>query len=364
MELQNTPKQCGASKNKRLHTLCQAKLRRHLLSVILATMALRAQNKSLLIAVAITFWMLTLWFWPGSLDNSFEEKESKSEPQQEALYRSEITQANFGLLGVRFYESQEGQPRWEINSEFAELHRKENYAFLKNVNSFFFSDTTQNKIKSKSDYGRSWTDKNIIELNGNVSIESSRGYLFWMDHLTYDGKQHEFKSDDLVQMKGPNPKRPVMLLKGVGLNAQISKEHFILNHNVSSQKKLKSGDWLKVFSKSGEFFTGESRAIFLGGVKSKMPGMNITSDVFEFSSEEGQENVQAFGHVVLRNKDRIGYAERAFLEVGGSEIILEGKARIESGGNIIQGKRIKLYSDDDRIEVEQAEGRTTNDTAR
>ena len=95
-----------------------------------------------------------------------------------------------------------------------------------------------------------------------------------------------------------------------------------------------------------------------------MPDIKITSDIFELSSEEGQENVQAFGNVILKNKDRIGYAQKAYLEIGGSEIILEGKARIEADGNVIEGKRIKLYSDDDKIEVEEAEGRTANETSR
>ena len=54
----------------------------------------------------------------------------------------------------------------------------------------------------------------------------------------------------------------------------------------------------------------------------------------------------------------MGYAQKAYLEIGGSEIILEGNARIEADGNIIKGNRIKLFSDEDKIEVENAEGKT------
>jgi LPS export ABC transporter protein LptC/lipopolysaccharide transport protein LptA len=317
-----------------------------------------------LIYAFTVLWFSVVLFWPRSSNNNRDQEEGSQNLAQEDLYRANLTQANFGLLGVRFYESVEGQPRWKIESQFAELHRKENYAFLKGVTANFFSEATQNKILTKSDYGRSWSEKNYVELDGNVSIESGQGYLFWMNHLNYDGKKHEFSSNDTVQMKGPNINRPIMFLKGTGLNAQINKEHFILNQNVSSQKKLENGQWLKIFAKAGEFFTNESRAVFIGGVKSMMPDIKITSDIFELSSEEGQENVQAFGNVILKNKDRIGYAQKAYLEIGGSEIILEGKARIEADGNVIEGKRIKLYSDDDKIEVEEAEGRTANETSR
>lgn len=319
-------------------------------------------NRPQLWHFALGLWFLVVLLWPRSSNDSAPSEDTSPSKSPEKLYRSNITNANFGLLGLRFYESVDGQPRWKIESQFAELHRKENYLFLKSVSADFFSEATQNKIFTQSDYGRSWTEKNYVELDGNVSIRSGKGYLFWMDHLNYDGKKHEFNTKDTVHMKGPNVERPIMFLKGTGLTAQISKEHFILNEGVSSQKKLQNGQWMKVISKAGEFFTHDSRAIFLGSVKSNMPNATITSDVFEFSSEEGIENVQAFGNVVLRNKDRVGYAQKAYLEVGGSEIVLEGNARLESDGNMIEGKRIKLYSDEDKIEVDEAEGKTKNET--
>ncbi len=324
----------------------------------------QAVNKKLFLSFFLGFWFLLVWLWPASSDPVNLDSNTESLFNQEGLYRSDLTQANFGLLGVRFYESVEGQPRWQIESQFAELHRKENYAFLKTVTAHFFSEATRNKILTKSDYGRSWTEKNYVELDGHVSIESSNGYLFWMNHLNYDGTKHEFHSEDPVHMKGPNLQHPTMFLNGTGLHAQINKEHFVLNRDVSSQKRLKSGEWLKILSKSGEFFTQESRAVFIGGVKSNMPSMTISSDIFEISSQEGEENVNAFGNVVIHSKDRVGYAQKAYLEVGGDEIILEGKARLEAQGNVIEGKKIKLFSDDDRIEVEEAEGRTVHDTPR
>ncbi len=327
-------------------------------------MDLKQLNSPRVLYSAAGLWFLLILLWPRTSNYTSSKEKISPNLSQEDLYRSNLTNANFGLLGVRFYESVQGQPRWKIESQFAELHRKENYAFLKTVTAVFFSEATQNKILTKSNYGRSWNEKNYVELEGNVSIESGKGYLFWMNHLNYDGKKHEFTSNDTVQMKGPNLNRPIMFLKGTKLNAQIDKEHFILHQNVSSQKKLQNGQWLKVVSKTGEFFTRDSKAIFIGGVKSNMPDITIRSDVFELSSEEGQENVQAFGNVVLKNKDRIGYAQKAYLEVGGSEIILEGKARLEADGNVIEGKRIKLYSDDDKIEVEEAEGRSNNETSR
>ena len=147
-----------------------------------------------------------------------------------------------------------------------------------------------------------------------------------------------------------------MILKGIGLHADIDTEHFILKRNVTAQKRLKTSEWLRIASQSGEFFTNDQRAIFIGKVRSIFPTMTIDSDIFEVSTSNDHESLLARGNVVLKSKDRIGRAESAAVEVGSNEIVLEGKARIDSKENNIQGQRIVIFSDSDRVVVDQAEG--------
>jgi lipopolysaccharide transport protein LptA len=158
-------------------------------------------------------------------------------------------------------------------------------------------------------------------------------------------------------MKGPIVERPAMLLRGTGLSSDIDNEHFILRRNVSAQKRLKSSQWMRITSRSGEFFTDEQRAIFIGKAHATTPQVSIDSDIFELSVDQDRESALARGNVVLKNRDRVGHAEMAHLELGGSQIVLEGKARIDSKDNEIRGRRIMLYTDDDRIEVDEAEGK-------
>lgn len=310
----------------------------------------------------ITLWLAVTWFvlllvWPKTSDIPIrEDLDHKGESPGEGLYKAKITNANFGLLGVEFYESNENKRRWHILSKFAELHRKENYAYMKDVTANFYAERTGNLIVTKSDYGRSWTDKNLVELEGNISIESKRGYLFTMEHLNYNGVTHEFQTEDVVHMKGPNVKNPTMLLKGTGLTADIDQEHFLLKKNVTGQKRMKKNEWIKINAKSGEFFTDESRAVFVDNVKADMPKANIKSDIFEISGAEENETLEARGNVVLKSRDRMGFAENAYLQTDGDKITLEGKARIQAKDNLITGRRIIMYTDNDRIEVIEAEG--------
>lgn len=132
-------------------------------------------------------WALALILWP--VPSNLRSWDSQGDgPRQtasagEGLYKSELTEANFGLLGVRFYESMGTRRSWNIRSEFAELHRQEkNYAFMKRVDADFFAINSGNVVHTKSDYGRSYFGKRMVELEGNVIVNSAKGYRFLMNN--------------------------------------------------------------------------------------------------------------------------------------------------------------------------------------
>jgi LPS export ABC transporter protein LptC/lipopolysaccharide transport protein LptA len=309
---------------------------------------------------ASALWAALVIAWPEESNVAVTAVDKSGPASGEELYKSSLTQANFGLLGVNFYESDNGKKRWNIKAQFAELHRKENYSFMQTVDADFYAEKTHNLIHTKSNFGKSFMDKNRVELYGDVSVRSRRGYLFQMEHLNYDGKSHEVTTEDMVKMRGPSVSKPSMYLRGTGLKGDIDNEHFFLRKNVTAQKQLKSGEWMRISSKNGEFFTEDQKALFGGKVHSVFPGTELDSDRLELKMADDKESLEAKGHVNLKNKNRVGSAESAFIELGGNKIILDGKARIDSKDNQITGNRIVLFTDEDRVEVEQAEGRAQN----
>lgn len=302
-------------------------------------------------------WGLLVFFWPVSSDVPRKPEKNESKVG-EGLYKSTSrTNANFGLENVRFYESTLNKPRWNIESHFAELHRKENYAFLQEVNSSFYAEATGNVIRTQSDYGRCQLDSSEVYLEGNVAVKSKRGYLFEMDRLRYLGTAHEFRSEDPVTMRGPNVKRPSMTIKGIGMRADIDREFFTVNKNVVAQKRLKNSEWIRITSRTGEFHTEDQHAFFQGSVNSVLDAVTIQSDSLELVVSDDRELMNARGNVVLHTKKRKARADAALLEAGSSQIVLEGRASVDADDNQIRGQRILLYSDEDKVEVEKAEGR-------
>jgi lipopolysaccharide transport protein LptA len=218
-----------------------------------------------------------------------------------------------------------------------------------------------NVVRAESDYGRSYLSRKVVDLNGDVRITSKQGYRFRMENLTYQGMSRQFSSPDLVKMEGPDPEKPRMRLRGTGLIGHVDNEHFFLKKQVHGERRLGgSGDWLKIDSQQGDFFTGEQRSIFSGKVKAVMPKMTVDCDKLKLLLSGESEDIEATGNVKVLMRNRAAYADTASLVVGGNQILLEGKARVDSKDNQIRGRKILLFTDEDRIEVEEAEGSSSS----
>ena len=162
-------------------------------------------------------------------------------------------------------------------------------------------------------------------------------------------------------MEGPDPLRPKMRLRGTGLLGNAETEHFVLKKNVHGERRIGGqGEVLKIDSAQGEFFTAEQRSLFIGKVKAVMPKMSVTCDRLKLKLAGEAEDIEALGNVKVLTRGRTAFADSAILQIGGNQILLEGKARVDSPENQIRGKRILLFTDEDRIEVEEAEGSSSS----
>ncbi len=314
--------------------------------------------KALLRFSPVVLWLVAVVLWPVPANVRMgQDAEMHATNDREGLYKSEITQAGFGLLGARFYESIGTKKSWMVRSEFAELHhQKENYAFMKNVTADFFAALSGNVVHTQSDYGRCHFGRHLMELEGNVAVTSKQGYRFTMKKLDYHSNIQKFRSSEMVQMRGPNPDKPDMLLTGLGLDADLTKESFVVRRNTQSRRRLSNREWIHIQSTRGEFRTQSQQAVFSDRVKASLPSLTIESDQLEMSMSGKGELLRAKGNVVLFHKDRKGRSESADIEIANEKIVLEGHAVIEGQDTELKGRKITLHTDEDRVEVEQAEG--------
>jgi LPS export ABC transporter protein LptC len=128
-----------------------------------------------------------------------------------------------------YTEVGEGNSIWEVKADTAQYIKKENLALFDKVRAKL--TTADGKIYNMTgDKGRMLTDKNDVEIRGNVVIVSDSGDRFSTNYLKYSDAEKKFYTDAPVIMENKR-----MKLKGVGLT--IFMNSGVLN--LSSQVKAR-----------------------------------------------------------------------------------------------------------------------------
>lgn len=307
-----------------------------------------------------TGWALVVVAWP--VPSREGARAPAAAATAESLYRpTEQSAAMLGLKGVRLYQSNEGKPRWKLVADGAEIFRAENYCLFQKIDAEFFSKKG-NVIRAQSDYGTSklnpQSDFEEIELQGNVVLNSSQGYRMRVETLTYDGPKHELRSNDPVELVGPNPAKPAIVLKGKGLVGDVDEERFRLLKDVTVDRQLSGSERrLKVSARSGDFFTAEHRSIFYKSAKARLPELEVQADRIELAFGGVVESMAAQGGVKLKSRDRVGRADGATFDLTTGAVVLKGAAQVSSPDGEVKGNRISFDMDGDRFEVDAAEGK-------
>lgn len=102
-----------------------------------------------------------------------------------------------------------------------------------------------------------------------------------------------------------------------------------------------------------EFDYKRSISIFTGNVVVDDPSLKLTSDrlVVMFDATNQVRSLTASGNVHLISEDREGRCDRLVYLTLSGEIVMTGNAMITRGGDSVSGDLIKIWRDDERMEV-------------
>lgn len=95
----------------------------------------------------------------------------------------------------------------------------------------------------------------------------------------------------------------------------------------------------------------KSIALFEGNVIVTDPKMIVTSEKLTiiFSDESQPKSIVAEGNVHIRQKDRVAMGDRADYDVVNGSLVLTGNPRIRQGRNMLMGKKIRFFRNEDRV---------------
>ena len=121
---------------------------------------------------------------------------------------------------------------------------------------------------------------------------------------------------------------------------------------------LKSPDRgpIRIKSDSMEADSGRGIVTFKGNVNARQDDVTIMSQSLKVSygGDSEIDTIEALEDVRIDRQGRAATAEKAVYYPGRKEIVMEGDPRVWRDGNLVQGERITLFLDSDRMDVEGA----------
>lgn len=141
--------------------------------------------------------------------------------------KPEIT-ADLRLDRVHYTETREGVKEWDLDAASAIYFKEGNTVRLEKIRATFFGREKETYFL-EAEKGTFNTQTRVVEVSGDVKIDSSTGYHVRTQHLRYEAEKKELHTSDPVEMKGPE-----LEVKGVGLILDLNQERMKILADVST----------------------------------------------------------------------------------------------------------------------------------
>lgn len=147
--------------------------------------------------------------------------------KQPSTQKPEIT-ADLRLDRVHYTETREGVKEWDLDAASAIYFKEGNTVRLEKIRATFFGREKEIYFL-EAEKGTFNTQTRVVEVSGDVKIDSSTGYHVRTQHLRYEAEKKELHTSDPVEMKGPE-----LEVKGVGLILDLNQERMKILADVST----------------------------------------------------------------------------------------------------------------------------------
>lgn len=267
--------------------------------------------------------------------------------------------ANLSIKGFRaVHLNQEGQKEI-INATEAELYRKQGFSYLKNVDLTIFSREGQ-MILVHGLAGKHFLETKDVELTDQVTVRSENlGYELKTDYLKHEEAKNLLSSWDNLELLGPNPKEPSLIVRGRGLEGNTKTQQFKILNDVRCQKFDVKADSIDIESEQAEFFFPKNEALFQNNVIVKQKDMTIYADNFLVnynSRNRAIDKAKAYPNVKIVQQDRVATCERAYLLNREQKIVLMGHPKVTQASDVVEAKVVIFYTAQNKIVFDDAIG--------
>jgi LPS export ABC transporter protein LptC len=152
-------------------------------------------------------------------------------------------QADYRVNEVHISETLEGNLRWTLDADHAEVFDKDQRTIMRRVSIRVFSTDTEWTVTA--DEGVLHNEKRDVALTGNVLVVSNDGLTLTTNELAWRNGERTLFTDDLVEIK-----RQGTTIVGRGLDVRMNEQHAVLGKRVRVVITNRANANLAIFPRS------------------------------------------------------------------------------------------------------------------
>ena len=291
-------------------------------------------------------------FAPKEVGIDQRPNSSASSPEAELDETKELS-----AKGLHVVESKGASVDWELWAENADRRVEDQLWSLEDVRSKFYG-VKKVEYTVTGNKGQVSEDRKQMVVEGNVLTQSTNGYRFESDGVTYNSKEKHLESESQIRMLGPVDKAGDRLkLTGKGLTADLNTNTIFVKNDVRAQKMIKKDQVVTIKSKKARFNNFEKTAKFIGNVVIDFEDMRITGPVAEFKYKKGSDLIDSVvvdGGVRVTDVDKWATSDKVSVFFEKDKYVFQGKPRVVQQNDELRGDKIVFLNGGKKVRVENA----------
>ncbi len=293
-----------------------------------------------------------LFFFPKTLELSEKNPGLSKEQLVSLATKGKKKSVEQLMRGIHLFENSHQSKGWELKAEEANGSTDDQW-ILKKVRIEFFNDNKSSYIVT-GDVGEvDGKTKNMI-FRGRVVTQSSNGYQFVTNDLFYLAAQKQLKSDDVVNMLGPDDRNGQgFRLTGDGFYIDIQSNLMNIVSHVEAQKNVDS-KLFQIKSRSAQFSNKNQEARFTGDVKVHFDTSVMTAPTafLKYSEKMNKiESIQLEDQVTLKDIDKTATCKLLVINLMKDIVTMSGNPKVNMGEDEIQGDEIVFTEQGQKIKI-------------
>lgn len=280
---------------------------------------------------------------------SSKNETTQNEPGTEKKELEAQTIQNFHIVDTKGQTKELDLWALEANKPMGSTEWK-----MEDVKAQFYSENASYTVTGKT--GTVDELKKTMVIEGQVKLNSTNGYIFYTEKLSYDPVQRKIISNDKVSLEGPpEEKQGRMYMEGVGLLVDMTTNMMIMQSDVKGFKTMSDNRLMNISSQKGEFSGKRKSVAFKNNVVIKVDKMRVRGNYAIFQYKDGKlDTLFMDGGIHMQDEDKTGSSGEAIVYFNEDKYIFRKKPFVTQKENELIGDEITVFNRGQRVQVKNA----------